>query len=290
MGTYDLIDSYLARLSRATGWHPESSAVVDEMADHLLTSVEVMETRGVEPTEAQHLALARFGSPADVAWSLSLGPQRRPAIPTRSTVTGSAIVFVGAGAWVLYAVATFVLIHLYERLGDADSSPDSSTPLQVLVMMPWALGAAGGMGLLFVTGLILKERHGGFHWTGWAGLGVLAIGIPLSFIGWFIPGWGTFLTIGAALLAAELLRDGLTPRLPAIGLAIGPALGFVVWGGLRAIEVGSPDEFGNYPIPSMAGVVVACAILAAALVGLGRWLQGETPIDFEASHPVPAPA
>jgi hypothetical protein len=141
--------------------------------------------------------------------------------------------------------------------------------------------------MLFATAMILKERHGGFRWPGRLGLAALAAAIPAGLVGWFIAGWVTLLAVGAVLLSFELVRAGVTPRVPAILLGAGPALGISVWGVLRLAELGSRDQHGNYPAATMVGIAVGCAVLAAGLYGIGDWLHKEEPVEVQAPGPMP---
>lgn len=286
MGTHDLIDDYLARLAAATRWHPDPDSVVDEMADHLMSASEAREAAGASPTEAQRAALAQFGEPEAVARALAVGPQGQLAVPTRSTVSGGAIAVVAGAMWVVYVLASFAVIHLYDRV-EGDSAADSSTPLGLLVMLPWFVGLLAGMVLLIMTALILKDRQGGFRWMGWLGLIALGLGTAASLMGWFLPGWTILLAVGAALLGAELVDSGIAPRRPSIGLAAGPATGLAVWAVLRVAELGSPDQYGDYPVATFTGIAVGSAILAGSLAGLGRWLRSEDPVEVEAAVVAP---
>jgi hypothetical protein len=49
--------------------------------------------------------------------------------------------------------------------------------------------------------------------------------------------------------------------------------------GLRYLQVGPVDEYGDYPIGFVAGIVLATLLFAAALARLGRWLAREEPLD-----------
>ena len=287
MGTYDLIDAYLVRLRAATTWHADTDAIVDEMRDHLLSATEAAGSAGADAGEAQHIALAHFGPAEEVAHALARGPQSTAAVPTRATVSGGTMAMVGSAMWVFYAITSFSLLHLYDRANDT-GDPTSSSPQQLLLIVPWAVSLLGALAMLFATAMILKERHGGFRWAGRLGLAALAVAIPAGLVGWVIAGWVTLLATGAALLSFELVRAGITPRAPTFGLAAGPALGILVWGVLRLVEVGSRDQYGDYPVATMAGLAVGCAVLAAGLYGMSDWLRNEDPIELDyPSHLVP---
>ena len=277
MGTYDLIDNYL-RLLRASVRHaPGGETALAEIEDHLHCAVEELEAGGVDNDSAQREALTRLGPPEVVARAIATGPQSGAALPTRSTVSGGAMPLLAGGVWLIYALTTFAVVHLYDRV-EGQSAEDSSTPLGTLIILPWGIGLIGGMALLLATALILKERHGGFHWTGWLAVGILGLGCAASLIGWVMVGWGTLLAAGAALLAIELLRAGITPRGATLAIAAGPAIGWAVWGLLAAVDLRLLDSLGDYAAPT--GVAVGCAVLAAGLVGIGRWLQGEESVDL----------
>lgn len=288
MGTHDLIHAYLVRLRTATTWHADTDAIVDEMRDHLLSATEALSGAGADDSEAQRVALAQFGPPEEVAHALARGPHSTAAVPTRATVSSGTMALVGSGLWVLYAITNFSMLHLYDRAND-NGDPTSSSPLQHILILPWAASLLGALAMLFATAMILKERHGGFRWPGRLGLAALAAAIPAGLVGWFIAGWVTLLAAGAALLSFELVRAGITPRAPTIALTAGPSLGILVWGVLRLVEVGSPDQYGDYPAATMAGIAVGCVVLATGLYGIGDWLHNEDPIELDdPNHLVPA--
>lgn len=277
MGTHDLIDGYIRRLEAATRWHGDQQAMLAEVRDHLECATESLEGRGHDHGSAQEAALERFGQPESVARAMAIGPQDRPALPTRSTVSAAAMPIVSAGLWMLHVLASLAVIHLYDRVGD--SGPDSSSALQLLVMVPWAVSLIGAVAMLLVSGLAFKERLGGFRWSGWLGLGMLSLALPASLLAWATVGWATLVAVGAALLALELFRSEIAPRWAALALATGALLGFAVFGVLRVLELGSPDEWGNYPVATSGGLAVGVVVLAAGLLGLGRWLHHEEPAD-----------
>ena len=285
MGTDDLIDDYLSRLRTLTSWHADPDAVIDEMRDHLLTATEALRANGEHDTAAQQIAIAELGEPEEIATALARGPRHKPAVPSAATTSGGIVAFIASGLWVVYALASFGVLYLYDLLGD-NGDPTSSSPLQMLVLVPWASGLLGALVAFFATVMILRARHGGFGWVGRAGLALLALAVPAGFAGWFLFGWGTLLAIGGVLIAVELLGAGIMPRLIAVGIGTGPVVGLLAGTVARLAELGTPDEYGDYPIATMIGVGVGCTVFAAALFRLGGWLTGEQPVDLDGSDPI----
>jgi hypothetical protein len=60
------------------------------------------------------------------------------------------------------------------------------------------------------------------------------------------------------------------------GLAIGAA----AWAALRASRVGGPDQHGDYLVANAAGLTIGSLILAYGLIGIGRWLSSEEPVEL----------
>jgi hypothetical protein len=56
-------------------------------------------------------------------------------------------------------------------------------------------------------------------------------------------------------------------------------VGTALFLGLSYLQVGPVDEYGDYPVGFVAGIVVAAVLFAAALARLGRWLAREEPLD-----------
>jgi hypothetical protein len=62
----------------------------------------------------------------------------------------------------------------------------------------------------------------------------------------------------------------------------------VTWVVLRLLEVGTPDEWGDYWVAGWAGIATGSVILSGGMVGLGRWLATESPVGEQPAHPVAA--
>ena len=112
------------------------------------------------------------------------------------------------------------------------------------------------------------------------GLAVTGLGTAAALIGWFFIGWGTLLIVGTALVAVELWRQGIAPKGAVVATGAGLAIGGLVWSVLRFIEVGNADEHGHYLVANAAGLTVGPILLAVGLVGIGRWLTNEEPIEL----------
>jgi hypothetical protein len=70
---------------------------------------------------------------------------------------------------------------------------------------------------------------------------------------------------------------------------MGLATGGVTWAVLRFGEAGSPDEHGEYLVANLAGFTIGSIILASGLIGMGRWLSNEEPVELpDPTHLAPA--
>lgn len=142
-----LIDAYLGELRHSVAKLPGADDIVAESADHLLTSVECLVRGGLDRSDAETEALARYGSAALVARVFAEEAKRGSAVSTsltrRSGIAAmAAVVLVGAG-----------------QTGNV-LTVDGPGHVSFLVML------AGGF-LAFAVGLWgVRRRHGGLGTIG----------------------------------------------------------------------------------------------------------------------------
>ena len=116
-----------------------------------------------------------------------------------------------------------------------------------------------------------------------AGLIIHGIGVAATLIlAWAISFWMTVQGVGLLFVALAILPLRVAPRLPTIAYGSGMLLGSIAFAIARALEAGSPDEWGDYPVAYMIGGLVGFTILAAGLLGIGLWLRGEEPAPIDA--------
>jgi hypothetical protein len=275
MAGYQLIDDYLGELRRRLAWSPDLDDTVAEAEDHLLCAVERLIERGEHSEDAQHLVLARFGHTATVAAAHAATSRGGIAMPTRFTRLAGIGAIAAAMLWTASAAA-WLIGHFADPRGAADTA---------VAMVAFAtLAAAAALTTVLVIGL--NQRHGGLGPLGNVGLALVALAVVATVLFWFVMGWATLLAVGMALIAIAVWARRLAPSWSTIAFGSAWAIAVTVWSILRILEVGTRDEWGDYPIVSPVAIAVGVAILAPGLIGLGRWLSTETPQDLDAPEPL----
>ena len=132
----------------------------------------------------------------------------------------------------------------------------------------------------------IRQRHGGLNVMATIGLGVTGLGVASLLASWMFGVWVTLLGVGTLLFAASVYQRGIAPRGWTLVWGGGMASGAVVWNVLRWSETGTVDEWGRFPVADIAGVLVGVIIMSIGLIGIGRWLRGEEPVDLEPTGPL----
>ncbi len=277
MAGYDLIDDYLAALRRRLTWRIDVDDVIAEAEDHLVSAVERAIDDGATHERAQHQVLARFGDSTTVAAAFAATSTGGLAMPTKFTKMAGLAAMVAAALWVI-AASAWVLDEVLDRSGSAGDA-------LVYVAFASLVGAAVATAVLVVG---LNRRHGGLGPLGAIGLALVGLGTLATLLFWFVMGWGVLFALGMLLVAAAVNARGVAPTGPTVAFGGAWLVGVVTWSVLRYLEVGTRDEWGDYPIVSPAAVAVAAVILAPGLIGLGRWLRAETPADLVHGEPMAA--
>lgn len=287
MADYGLIDVYLDELAAAMRWHHDADDIVAETEDHLYCAVERRIGEGADSEAAQRDVLEDFGDPTVVARSFATTRSGRLALPTRTTRDAGVLAYASAASWIAFPAVWHLGGWLYDRLDDGTTAADkvgSNTQLVVIAVMGFTL--LGAAGTLLATMLCLHARHGGFGIPGMVGIAVTALGAAASLFGWFFIGWGSLLIAGTMLVAVDLWRRGIAPRRVVLATGTGLAIGGVAWAVLRASQVGGPDQHGDYLVANAAGLTIGSVILAYGLIGIGRWLSSEEPVELpDPTHP-----
>jgi hypothetical protein len=272
MAGYDLIDSYLANLRNQLRWRGETDNLEDELRDHLYTAAEQLEAGGLASEAAQRAVLDRFGEPAIVSSAFAASGTSGLAVPTKFTQNGGRLSIIAAVGWILVA-AGFSASYVAEQ-----NSGEWGGPAQGFFLVgATSLLSAGA--LTVATFVALHKRHGGLGIIGTIGIAFAGVGAAAGLIGWFLYGWGTLIGLGALLVSAAVLRRGLAPRQATVLLGSAWVVAASVGAPLRLLEVGTQDQWGDYPLPNVIGIATGCVLFAAGLAEMGRWLRTETPVE-----------
>lgn len=268
------IDDYLDGLRRRLRQHHARDDILFEVEDHLRTTAERLADAGTAHDAAEAEAVRMFGDPEVVAEAL-LAANGKPAVPTTYTVGIGTTTVVGSLLWLGLAAAFWG-----SRWAESDGAEWEGIPSLLFMLGAASLLGAGVVTLLLMSAL--RIRVGGFGKVALAGMGVTVLATAASFIAWAVQVWATLFALGCLPVAVALLRQGAAPRIHAWGLALAWPIGLGTLVALRLLEYGEVDEWGDYPAAYLTGMTVGCALMTVALVGLGRWLRSETPVD---SHP-----
>jgi hypothetical protein len=169
----------------------------------------------------------------------------------------------------LTLVAGFAwLVVAGSGIRSATVSDDSDWELTYMVFSLALLVAAAAS----VRVATLATRQGGRPRLRMAGLVVSSLGCAAALVAWAFPLWMTVLGVGFAMVA---LSSGPRQRRALALLAGGQLVGIAVMFAGIAAQVGSRDEWGDYPAAGGIAVGVAAAITIIALFGLTRSIGRE---------------
>ncbi len=265
----DLIDRYLRELGRSLPRTRNLGDVLAEVEDHLRESVARLTTQGVEATTAQRVTLDRFGDLTVVARAYATNAGGL-AMTTTFTRAAGTIAYLAAALW-LFTGVTGALITQADALDQTWSNPAVNV-LVVLAMIATTTVVAG-----------MLVRSGGVgDVPAFAALALMILATLLM----AVAPWAWVVTAvplaGAAIIAVRRLTSvGLGRAWSDWALILAwPAGAAVAFLG-DALRLGTLDIYGGYPWAFLAGFSVAVVTFAAALVGVGARLHGET------SHSVP---
>jgi hypothetical protein len=114
-----------------------------------------------------------------------------------------------------------------------------------------------------------------------AGLAVAGFGVVTTLVAWALPLWMVVLGAGIGLIAAATTRR---ERAASIALAIAPFVGLATLIVAIEVEVGSRDEYGDYPAATGVALVVTAVGMIGALLAFAR--VHATPADAEAPRSI----
>ena len=264
------IDEYLTELhQRVAAWHRRPDEVVAEAADHLSERVEELTAVGHEPDEAIALAIAGFGSPSEVA-DAHLRVARRPAIPTTGTRTTGALAIVGGLAWIGLVLLVAVL-------------PDGNTIAWMGMAQVFHLAVA--MSIVAMVGL--WQRHGGLGRLSVLSCIPAALAAPFVLFVWPIPAWAMLLGLASVLFGIPVIARRVAPLASSIALAAGLAVSGVAVLVAEIFVTNTDEDFAFLQSnPIIAAMVAGFTIYGLGLIGVGRWMRSEEPVELPT---LPAP-
>ena len=264
------IDEYLTELHRrVAAWHRRPDEVVAEAADHLSERVEELTAAGHEPDEAIALTIAGFGSPSEVA-DAHLRVARRPAIPTTGTRTTGALAIVGGPAWIGLVLLVAVL-------------PDGNTIAWMGMAQVFHLAVA--MSIVAMFGL--WQRHGGLGRLSVLSCIPAALAAPFVFFVWPIPAWATLLGLASVLFGIPVIARRVAPLASSIALTAGLAVSGAAVLVAEIFVTNTDEDFAFLESnPIIVAMVAGFTIYGLGLIGVGRWMRSEEPVEVPA---LPAP-
>lgn len=196
-------------------------------------------------------------------------PRGGSAVPTEFTKTAGAFALAASGLW----LASLAIIWLGKFADDFDT----------WIYLVWSASILVAGAFTFVATLGLRQRHETFRRSGTVGLVILGFGVVLSIISWALPLWMTVQGVGMLLVSLAILPKRVAPRAASVAYGSGMLIGAILFGVLTAMKVGTPDQYGDYPLAWDIGITVGLGIVAAGLLGIGIWLRGEQPTSVERS-------
>ena len=284
MANYTLIDGYLASMRSSIRWRRDLDDVIAEIEDHLISATERFEARGSDRVNAQQRTLDEFGDPKVLAVAFASTPTGGIAVPTTFTKSAGLFAIVSAVAWIIGLVAIAISAGLPDATGVDPEQFVANGQTIFFIVGSMSLLAAGA--LMFVAMIGLHRRHGSLGLLGIGGLGITGLGVMTLLIAWAFPLWMTLIGVGVLLFAISLLRRDLSPRLWTVVWGGGMAVGAITWYVLRWLEVGNRDQWGDYPLAVAFAFPIGVIIMAIGLIGIGRWLRSEDPVDLTPSEPL----
>lgn len=194
-------------------------------------------------------------------------------MPTRYTIRAGLFGLVAGGLWLLGSV-TYLLMILTDGTGTLNLN------WQVFyAMFSAAILAAGVLTVLSMVGV--SKRSGGLGFFAIAGLAIVVLGVAASVLAWAVPFWMGVQGVGLVVFGGVALMNGTAPKLPTMLIASGFIVGVITFVVLNVAEVGPTDSYGDTPLAWGIGGAVGMVLVAAGLIGWGRWLRAEEPADID---------
>ncbi|MCB1246717.1 MAG: hypothetical protein KDB69_05585 [Acidimicrobiia bacterium] len=274
MARYALIDGYLDAMRAGLNGRRDLDDLVCEMEDHLYSTVEGLCSRGSTPAKAERTALERFGDPDTVATVYASSKHGGVAMPTDFTRRAGTFAIVSAGLLALFGAYWIVWSEFLDSRFEWEGWGSSLYMVATFVLM-------AGFLCMTVAAVGIIQRTGTKGLLPIVAFVFLGLGTVSTLLAWFVGAWMLMGGIGALCTSIILLRSGLGSTAHALLFGLGLPTGLVTFVAFRVAEFGRVDEWGDYPTATTIGVGVGCFMTAVGLVGVGRWLRSEDPIDIE---------
>ncbi len=250
----DLIDAYVRDVAARLGRWPAADRedVVDELRDHLVTSVEVLIERGESGNAAWQRVSERFGPAELIAAGLLAVRRRRLTDPPRLRHAATLC----CALWPALALGWWLSLILEREGADWDGPPQAA----------YLVGAAAlvlAASLTVTLSVTVARAHGGLGWWGRTGTvcGVAAVGA--SVFGWMVPVWGGLLALSTLAVAVGLWRRDVGPRTPMAAFAVAWAVAAFVWCAAQGAAA---------PLDDLLAVSVGAGVATPAAFALRRRL------------------
>ncbi len=274
MARYALIDDYLDTMRDGLSWRRDLEDLMSEMEDHLYSTVEHMCSAGHEPAVAERTALNRFGDPKTLAVVYASTKHGGLAVPTKFTRRAGTVSLVSAALFAAFGAYWITWSEFLDSKFEWEGAGSTAFVLATVAL------ATAFLCLAFATVGIIQR-------TGTKGIlpivafVFLGLAVVASMLAWYLPGWMLLGGLGSLIGSIILLRSGLGSTASALLYGLGLLAGLVSFMLLTTMEVGRVDEWGDYPLAAAVGIGIGCFATAVGLIGIGRWLRNEEPVDIE---------
>jgi hypothetical protein len=188
-------DDYLQALRAELDCFVRGRELAAEVAGHLQESIERLVREGSNADGAVTEAIAKLGTPREIG--AAFVTQGEPlAVPTPFTRASGWLALLALPLW----MATFGLMQgaqIADRTREWEGLPQTLFLLGMATMLFATLGF-----LATVSGLY--RRAGGLGTSGQLAIGVMAVGVLLVSLAWFIPAWTTAQAVAFGLMGLRL--------------------------------------------------------------------------------------
>lgn len=272
MAGHRLIEEYLDELrGHVSKWHRHPDDVVAEAADHLAERTAALTAAGDDEDDAARRSIRDYGDAREMA-DLHLRSARRPAIATDFTRSAGQLAMVGGAMWIALVGAAAVLSRTELTLAWA--------------AMATILHIAVTMSSVAVVGL--WQRHGGFGILTVVAAVPAVTAAPFVLFAWPILAWLALLGLSTLVVGVALLTGGLLPRwwVAAFTFGLSGAAAIALTAEMTSGRHG--EDFAFLAATwSSAAVMAGIVVFAVGLIGIGRWLHAETPVEVPTRLPTP---
>lgn len=272
MAGHRLIAEYLDELrEHVSTWHRHPDDVVAEAADHLAERTAALTAAGDDEDDAVRRSIREYGDARELA-NHHLRCAKRPAIATNFTRSAGQIAMAGGAMWIALVAAAAVLSRTELTLAYA--------------AMATILHIAATMGAIAVVGL--WKRHGGFGFLTVAAAIPAAMSAPFVMFAWPILAWLVLLGLSTLIVGIALFVGGLLPRpwVTAFTFGLSGPAAAAVAAEMTATRHGEDFAF-LASTWSTASVMAGIVVFGVGLMGIGRWLHAETPVEVPTRLPTP---